>query len=678
MAKLSRKLGATSQILQVFIQDSSSTTGAGLTGLAFGTSGLTAYYHRDTDTTATSISLVTMTTGTFASGGFTEVNSTHMPGVYQFCPPNAAMATGASSVVVMLMGAPNMAPLPLEIDLLSQVDVESFGGTAGTFAGGKAAATLAATDVTGNIAADLQTIKTQAVVASAAVTFPGSIGTSTLTQAQVSGYAGPILTDNSTGLVTANAAKIGGTAQTGRDLGASVLLSSGTGSGEISLSSGAVLLQATQTGVTIPTVTTVANLTTYTGNTPQTGDSFARIGATGSALTSLFSAANGTTLQNSVNNLNNLSALANLFGPTAMEIPASGSIAYSCQLLVKDAEGHQIDLTASPTVTAANTAGTDRSANLSSVMHVATGQYSWSYAVQSTAAQEGIVITATGTTVAPDSTSRVAILSAAVVSVDTVAALAAIEAQTNKIGTNAGDSPNAVTAQGTIGTNLNATVGSRMATYVQPTGFLAATFPGTVASPTNITGGTITDLANAPTSGDFTAAMKTSLSAATPVATLADGSIKLATFAAGAIGTGVIAGTQTYTHAGSTASIAAGGIVAASFGVAAITSTVAPNLDAAVSTRAAPGAQMDLIDAPNATALAAIVAKLYATATDGTITFQQAMMAILAACNGQSNGFLGSSAVSGAHFLDPSGTKDRITVNCDVNGNRTNVTNNFT
>jgi hypothetical protein len=35
--------------------------------------------------------------------------------------------------------------------------------------------------------------------------------------------------------------------------------------------------------------------------------------------------------------------------------------------------------------------------------------------------------------------------------------------------------------------NLNATITSRMATYTQPTGFLAATFPGTVASPTNIT-----------------------------------------------------------------------------------------------------------------------------------------------------------------------------------------------
>src|SRR5258708_20330483 len=53
-------------------------------------------------------------------------------------------------------------------------------------------------------------------------------------------------------------------------------------------------------------------------------------------------------------------------------------------------------------------------------------------------------------------------------------------------------------------TNLDAAVSSRMATYTQPTGFLAATFPtGTVANTTNITAGTITtvtNLTNAPTS----------------------------------------------------------------------------------------------------------------------------------------------------------------------------------
>jgi len=67
-----------------------------------------------------------------------------------------------------------------------------------------------------------------------------------------------------------------------------------------------------------------------------------------------------------------------------------------------------------------------------------------------------------------------------------------------------------------VETDLDAAVSSRMATYTQPTGFLAATFPATVASTTNITAGTITtttNLTNAPTAGDLTATMKTSVNA---------------------------------------------------------------------------------------------------------------------------------------------------------------------
>ncbi len=80
---------------------------------------------------------------------------------------------------------------------------------------------------------------------------------------------------------------------------------------------------------------------------------------------------------------------------------------------------------------------------------------------------------------------------------------------------------------------LDAAVSSRMATYVQPTGFLAATFPaGTVANTTNITAGTITtvtNLTNAPTVGDLTAAMiasvTTAATAATPTAAAVTGAV---------------------------------------------------------------------------------------------------------------------------------------------------------
>jgi hypothetical protein len=52
--------------------------------------------------------------------------------------------------------------------------------------------------------------------------------------------------------------------------------------------------------------------------------------------------------------------------------------------------------------------------------------------------------------------------------------------------------------------NLDATISGRMATYTQPAGFLAATFPATIASPTNITAGTITTATNLTTNNDKT------------------------------------------------------------------------------------------------------------------------------------------------------------------------------
>jgi hypothetical protein len=108
--KLMKVKGSTSQILEIFIQDSSSTTGAGLTGLTNASSGLVCYYHRNTAAAAVAVSLVTMTVGTFTSSGFKEVDSANLPGCYQLCLPDAAYATGADGVIASLKGATNMAP----------------------------------------------------------------------------------------------------------------------------------------------------------------------------------------------------------------------------------------------------------------------------------------------------------------------------------------------------------------------------------------------------------------------------------------------------------------------------------------------------------------------------------------------------------------------------------------
>ncbi len=121
--KLIRSPGVTSEIWTIFIQDSSVSTGGGLTGLSNSSSGLICYYHRDTDTTPTQVSLVNMTLGTYTSGGFKVISDSFLPGFYQFCPPNAALASGAKSVAFSLSGATNMAQVPIEIDMQAGADI---------------------------------------------------------------------------------------------------------------------------------------------------------------------------------------------------------------------------------------------------------------------------------------------------------------------------------------------------------------------------------------------------------------------------------------------------------------------------------------------------------------------------------------------------------------------------
>lgn len=121
--KLIIKKGTTSKRVPVFVQNSSSTTGAGLTGLVFNSAGLTWYYWREDEGNvgATSVTLATATRGTYTSGGFIEKDATNMPGCYEIGVPNAALATGAGWVTMMLKGATNMAPLPIEIELVDNI-----------------------------------------------------------------------------------------------------------------------------------------------------------------------------------------------------------------------------------------------------------------------------------------------------------------------------------------------------------------------------------------------------------------------------------------------------------------------------------------------------------------------------------------------------------------------------
>jgi hypothetical protein len=129
--------GLTSQTIDIFLQDSSSSTGQGLSGLVFNSASLVASYRKGATGSRTAITLATQTVGgAFSSGGFVEIDATDMKGVYRVDLPNAAVDT-EGFVTLYLYGATNLLPTALRIDCRAlPVDVKKFGGTAITAAAG--------------------------------------------------------------------------------------------------------------------------------------------------------------------------------------------------------------------------------------------------------------------------------------------------------------------------------------------------------------------------------------------------------------------------------------------------------------------------------------------------------------------------------------------------------------
>src|SRR3990172_8093165 len=129
-------VGATAQMVDIFVQNATVTTGAGLPNLVIST--FSAYYHRTDMTSTSSVTLVsTGTLGTWSSGQFLQINSTFMLGWYQFCNPNGMFASG-SSVALHMYGHPSMAPVLMRIPVTRPAyDVTSFSGNAVTITQGK-------------------------------------------------------------------------------------------------------------------------------------------------------------------------------------------------------------------------------------------------------------------------------------------------------------------------------------------------------------------------------------------------------------------------------------------------------------------------------------------------------------------------------------------------------------
>lgn len=93
------------------------------------------------------------------------------------------------------------------------------------------------------------------------------------------------------------------------------------------------------------------------------------------------------------------------------------------------------------------------------------------------------------------------------------------------------------------------------------------------------------------------------------------------------------------------------------------------DIDAAISSRSTltAGAQMDLVNAPNATALTAIVAAINAAFVEGTLTKLQYDRIMLSSSAGITNG----AGTGTFHTRDQGNTKNRITASTDGSGNRT-------
>lgn len=273
MAKFSIVAGATSQSINIFCQDSSSTTGAGLSGLVFNTSSLIAYYtFTGANAGSVQIALATLAAvnSAFSSGGFKEIDATNMKGLYRLDIPNAALATSKGrGVTIQLGGATNLAPVVLEIELTGidnqdgvRAGMTALPNAAANAAGGLPVSTAGGLDLD-EMNVDIEAIQTS----TAGLTFTGA----GKVDASVRDWVGDTIpARNVTGVPKVDVVDWLGTAVTAATAG--IPDTNVKNMNNISAS-------AITTIKAVQGLTTADTIATYTGNTPQTGDAYARLGA---------------------------------------------------------------------------------------------------------------------------------------------------------------------------------------------------------------------------------------------------------------------------------------------------------------------------------------------------------------------------------------------------------------
>lgn len=444
MAKEIIKRGATSNILRVFLQDSTVTTGAGKTGLGISSTGLIISTIADNEATATTYTaagstIETVTTlGTYAAPTatkcrFREVDATNFPGVYEIQIADARFAVANSTQLLISVQATGIAPVYTEYQLVAidLMDTVRLGLTAlPNVASGSAGAII----TSGTGTAQLSTTSGNVTVG----TNNDKTGYS-LTQAFPTNFSSLAITAG--GAVTA---------------------------GTVSDKTGYSLTQAFPSNFSSLAITAGGAVTAGTVSDK-----------TGYSLTQAFPT--------------NFSSLA---------ITAGGIVTANTTQL------------AGQTVTAA--AGVTFPSSVSSL--TAANVWQTDISGYTTAGYAGTYLKGAGSSGDPWST-----------------------AIPGSYGVG--------TAGYIVGNNLNASITSRMASYTQPTGFLTATFPTTVASTTNITSATgitlaavthtgatiptVTTVTNAVTAG--TVSDKTGYSLATSQTFNTTGSVGSVTGAVGSV-----------------------------------------------------------------------------------------------------------------------------------------------
>lgn len=459
--------------------------------------------------------------------------------------------------------------------------------------------------------------------------------------------AGRTLVVDANGLADANTVKLGptgsGTAQTARDIGASVLLSSGTGTGQLDFTSGVVKANLAQILGTALTETAgllagafkkFFNVATPTGTVNSIPDAVA--GAAGGLM---IAGSNAATTVNITGNIT-----GNLSGSVGSVTGAVGSVTGAVGSVTGNVGGN---VTGSVGSVAGNVGG-NVTGSVGSVAAGGIAAASFAAgAIDATAIANGAIDAATFAAGAIDA----AAIATNAIDADALAADAVAEiadgvwdeliaghlgagstgAALNAAGS-AGDpwatalpgAYGAGTAGNIVGTNLDAAVSTR-STYAG----------GAVASVTGNVGGNV--------NGNVVGSVGS-----------VTGAVGSVTGAVGSV-TGNVGGNV----AGSVGSIAANGLSAASIAANAITAAKIAT-DAITSAQLAASAANEIADA--------VLDR--ADAIETGITLRQAERVILSATAGKSDGFPGNPV----HYRDTSDTKDRITATTDADGNRTAVT----